>query len=92
MSHRSGGTLLMKNYRSISVLPCFWKILEYLTENNLLNCKQLGFQKRYSPEHAILQLVEQKSQSFEKNQFTLGVFNNLSTAFHTVVHETLLKS
>ena len=42
------------NYRPISVLPCFSKILEkimynglyfYLTENNLLYNKQFGFQK-----------------------------------------------
>ena len=82
----------MKNYRSISALPCFSKILEYLTENNLLYCKQLGFQKRHSPEHTILQLVEQINQYFEKNQFTLGVFNNLSIAFHKVDHPILLKN
>ena len=65
---KSGDTSLMTNYRPISVLPCFSKMLErimynrlykYLTENNLLYCKQFGFQKGHSPEHAILQLVEQ---------------------------------
>ena len=96
---KSGDTSLMINYRPISVLPCFSKMLErimynrlykYLTENNLLRCKQFGFQKRHSPEHAILQLVEQINQSFEKNEFILGVFVDLSKAFNTVDYQILL--
>ena len=43
----------------------------YLTKNSLLYCKQFGFQKRYSPEHAILQVVEQINQSFEKTNLLL---------------------
>ena len=50
------------------------RLYKYLTENNLLYCKQFGFQKGHSPEHAILQLIEQINQSFEKNEFILGVF------------------
>ena len=53
------------------------RLYKYLTENNLLYCKQFRFQKGHSPEHAILQLVEQINQSFEKNKFTLGVFVDL---------------
>ena len=96
---KSGDTSLMTNYRPISVFPCFSKMLErimynklykYLTENNLFYCKQFGFQKGHSPEHAILQLVEQINQSFEENEFTLGVFVDLSKAFDTVDHQILL--
>ena len=73
---KSVSTLPMTNYQPISVLPCFSKTLEriiynklykYLTENKLLYCKQFGFQRRHSPEHAILQLVKQINQSSEKN-------------------------
>ena len=82
-----GETSLMTNYQPISVLPCFSKMLErimwnrvykYLSKNNLLYCKQFGFQKGHSPEHAVLQLVEEINQSFEKIEFTFGVFVNLS--------------
>ena len=49
---KSGDKKLVVNYRQIFVLPCFSEILEsimynrlylYLTENNLLNNRQLGF-------------------------------------------------
>ena len=63
------------------------RLYKYLTENNLLCCKQFEFQEGHSPEHAILQLVEQINQSFEKNEFTLGEFVDLSKAFDTVDHQ-----
>ena len=67
------------------------RLCKYLTENNLLYCKQFGFQKRLSPEHAILPLDEQINQTFEKNEFTLGIFVDLTKALNTVDHQTLLK-
>ena len=54
------------------------RVYKYLTENNFSYCKQFEFQQRYSPKHAILHLVEQINQSFEKNEFYLGVFVDLS--------------
>ena len=52
--------------------------------------KQFSFQKGHSTEHAVLQLVDQTSNSFEKNLFTLGAFSNLSQAFDTVDHDILI--
>ena len=67
------------------------RLYKYLTENNLLYGTQFGFQKGHSPEHAILQVAEQINQSFEKNEFTLGVFVDLSKAFNTVDYQILFK-
>ena len=89
----------LENYRPISVLPCFLKILErivydwlyeLLNTNNILCKNKFGFQKEHSNEHAILQLVDQISNSFEKNLFTLGVFIDLSKTFDTVDHDILI--
>ena len=58
-------TELVSNYRPISLLPLFSKLLErimynriydHVTTNKLLYEKQFGFQKQCSTEYAILQL------------------------------------
>ena len=90
----------MDNYRPISVLPCFSKILEriiynrlssFFSENNILCKKQFGFQKQHSTDHAIVYLVNEILKSFENNCYTSGVFIDLTKAFDTVDHNILLK-
>ena len=89
-----GDESLLMNYRPISVLPVFSKILErimynrtykYLTENKLLYAKQFGFQRNSSTEHAILQLTNDISEAFDSGKLTLGIFIDLSKAFDTEI-------
>ena len=97
---KSGDKEFVSNYRPISVLSCFSKILErimynrlysFLINNNILYTKLFGFQKEHSTEHAILQLTNQLIQSFDRDEFTIGIFIDLSKAFDTVDHTILLK-
>ena len=62
--YKAGGSSDLTNYRPISALPCFSKILEgimynrlfsYVSQGKILCSKQFGFQSGYSTEHAILQ-------------------------------------
>ena len=60
---KKGDYALMDNYRPISVLPCFSKILERIIYIRLFsffseNKKQFGFQKQHSTDHAIVHLVK----------------------------------
>ena len=85
------------NYHPISVLSCFSKVLEhikynrlykYLCEEKLLYPKQFGFQKGHSTDHAIAHLVDQIYESFENDNYTLGVF----VVFDTVYPKHLIPS
>ena len=86
-------------YRPMSVLSRFSKILEriiynclykYLTDNNILYKKRFGFQTGHFSELAVIQLGDQIKKNFEKDQHTLSVFIDLSKAFDTLDHKTLI--
>ena len=66
------------------------RLQKYLKEQIILYEKQFGFQTGYSTEHATAQLIDQIYEAFEKNEYTLGVCIDLSKAFDTVDHSTLL--
>ena len=67
---------ILTNYRPISILPCFSKILErimynrlysFLCSHDILYKKQFGFQAGHSTDHAIIQLTQEIFQSFNEN-------------------------
>ena len=73
---KSGKKQLLTNYRPISVLSCFSKILErimsnrvynYLNGNNLLFRKQFGFRKGHATDHALIELIDSIYDSFNQN-------------------------
>ena len=90
---------LLTNYREISVLSCFSKILErimynrvynYLNDNNLLFSKQFGFMKGHSTDDTLIKLIDSIYDSFNQNKYTLRAFIDLSKAFDTVDHNILI--
>ena len=87
-----------KNYRPISLLPCFSKILEkvintqlmhYLEVNEILNNTQFGFRANRSTTAATLKLTDFILDAFDKKEFVVGVFLDLTKAFETVDHTIL---
>ena len=95
---KSGDKQNVSNYRPISLLPQFSKILEkifnnrlmnFLNSNNLLYLMQYGFRKNVSTSMAIMELVENITTAMDNGKFTIGVFIDLKKAFDTVDHSIL---
>ena len=98
--YKSGEKNIFTNYRPISLLPQFSKILEKLYNNrldkflnkcNILSPSQYGFRSSMSTTEALLDLVEEITTSLEQNKYTIGVFIDLKKAFDTVDHDVLCK-
>jgi hypothetical protein len=87
------------NYRPISLLPTFSKIIEklvhkrllhYLTTHNILSYSQYGFQPNMSTELAILESQDRIVKAIASKKFCLGLFIDLSKAFDTLNHSILI--
>ena len=64
------------------------RLYKHLKEKDILYKKQFGFQEKHSTEHAILQLIDQVNNSFER--YTLGICIDLSKPFDTIDHKILI--
>ena len=88
------------NYRPISVLPYFSKLFEkamynrlydYVTKKKLLYINQHGFQAGHSTAMSLLNIQDKISEAIENNEFSVGLFLDLSKAFDSVDHKILIK-
>ena len=95
----SGSDMVMKNYRPVSLLPVFSKILErivynrlfnYLVKHSILHPSQYGFQINLSTELAILEVQDRILNILDSGDCCVGIFMDLSKAFDTLDHDILL--
>ena len=88
------------NYRPISLLLTISKLLEkvmyrrtynFIDSNGLLFKSQYGFRSNHSCEHAVGELVGNIVKNGENSKHTIAIFLDLSKAFDTISHNTLLR-
>ena len=98
--YKSGDKRMFTNYRPVSLLSQFSKILEklfdkrltdFINKYNILCSSQYGFRSGCSTSHALVNLIEDITTALDKRMSTLGVFIDLKKAFDTIDHELLIK-
>ena len=97
--HKSGSTSDAANYRPISTLPVFSKILEravhtmvyaYFQENNLLSNHQSGYRPLHSTSTCLIDVTNRLLQNIDRGRLTGMIFLDLTKAFDTIDHDVML--
>jgi hypothetical protein len=98
--YKNGSPTSTCNYRPISLLSVFNKLLEKLMSNRLLDFIQrkailfdnhFGFRAKHSTDFAVLSIIDKIRKAIDERDFSCGIFLDLSKAFDTVNHEILIK-
>ena len=88
------------NYRPISLLPIFSKILEkivyeqlmcYLNTNNIIYEHQYGFQSKKSTVHPVIHFLNYIAEAKNESKVAIGVFCDLEKCFDTISHSILIR-
>ena len=95
----SGDKNNFSNYRPISILSSFAKLIEkivcsqlmyYLNNNDLLYKHQYGFRGKHGTSHPLIHFTNNVSNALNNNKFNLAIFIDLKKAFDTVNFDILL--
>jgi len=96
---KKGDSNLASNYRPISLLSIFSKLLEklvykllynFLINNNILYKHQFGFRKNHSTSMALIEAIDSCYNNLDKSNKIVGIYFDLQKTFDTVDHEILL--
>ena len=97
---KAGDKKVIKNYRPISILPSFSKIIEkivtfqlihFFESRNLLTNSQFGFRRNRSTELACQSALKEVYSSLDSGMLSVGIFLDLAKAFESLDRTILLK-
>ena len=97
--YKANDPMFFNNYRPISLLSVFSKILErlmynrlvkFLNKHNLFNKFQFGFRNKHSTFMALIILLENLVKALDDGNCAVGIFLDFQKAFDTVDHCILL--
>ena len=98
--YKANDPMLFSNYRPISLLPLFSKVLEkimysrlikFINKHKLLIEYQFGFRKDHSTYMALIVLLDKITSALDNGDFTIAVLIDFRKAFDTVDHQILLE-
>lgn len=94
-----GSETNVNDYRPISLISCFAKVQEkivsfflkdYLVTNNIIDPLQFGFQNGHSTSHPMVHLLDKVGKAMNNNEYTIGIFCDLTKAFDCVPFQHVL--
>jgi len=98
--HKKGDTKDFNNYRPISLLPVFSKIIEsavknqlvsHFERNDIFSKKQFGFRANQSTADAVNRFVDHVVEAYERGEYISALFCDLTKAFDCVPFTTLIQ-
>jgi len=96
---KKGARTIPSNYRPISLLTVFSKVIEkalynrlidHLDNNRLLNPQQFGFRRNFSTDNAIFSLTYEILKALNSKMIVRSIFFDLEKAFDTINHSVLI--
>ena len=97
--YKSSDPMQFTNYRPISLLSVFSKLLERIMYNrlikfvnkyNLLYLYQFGFREGHSTYMPLIILMDKITEALDNGNYVVGIFLDFRKAFDTVDHKILL--
>jgi len=97
--HKKGGARDVSNYRPISLLPVFAKLLEklmynrlteFMDRNEILTEEQHGFRTKKSTDMALQSFTKRVQEAIDKKMNPIGIFLDLTKAYDVLSHKVLL--
>ena len=97
--YKTGDRHHFTNYRPVSLLPQFSKILEklfnnrldkFINKHKLLSDSQYGFRANSSTSLALTESIEEITNAIDHKLHSVGIFIDLKKAFDTINHNILI--